>query len=92
MRKMRNIYDVIKNIKRLINRFLIDAPNLKIKYIEQLYNIEKEIRYMAPELVWDYVYTKFITKFIPPESELDYKILSVWTTKSVEELKELEDK
>lgn len=92
MRKMRNIHDVLKNINRLINRFLIDVPNEKLKYINKLTNIENDIRYMAPELVWDYVYNEFVANFVPPESELEYKILSIWTTKSVEELKNMEDK
>lgn len=34
------------------------------------------------------MYDRLIVAFIPPQTEMDYKVLSIWTTKTVEELKE----
>ena len=34
------------------------------------------------------MYDRLIVDFIPPKTEIDYKVLSIWTTKSVAELKE----
>ena len=53
-----------------------------------LEDLEYRLRFKAPELVWEYTYIVLITKFIPPKTEIDYQVLSIWTTKSVEELKE----
>ena len=51
-------------------------------------NIEYSLRFKAPEDTWNYVYDRLIINFIPPETEIDYKVLSIWTMKSTEELKE----
>lgn len=75
---MRDIFKVLKQIKELSN---------DKEFLEVIEDIENDLRYKAPEDSWNYVYDKFIVNYIPPETEIDYKILSIWTTKSVEELK-----
>ena len=80
---MRNIFDVLKQIKEIL-----DEDNKYSKTIEKIDNIEYSLEYKAPEEKWNYVYEKLIVDFIPPETEIDYKILSIWTTKTIEELKE----
>ena len=49
--------------------------------------MEYSLKYRPPEDYFDYVYDKLITSFILPKTDIDYKVLSIWTTKSVEELK-----
>ena len=80
---MRNIFDVLKQIKNALGE---DNEYSKIK--AGIDEIEYSLRYKASEDVWNYVYDKLIVDFIPPETEIDYKVLSIWTTKTVEELKE----
>ena len=78
----RNICDVLNQIEiELCKNGNYDS------YIKKLNITRKDIEFKAPECVWNYVFFKFIILFIPPESEIDFKILSIWTTKSVEELK-----
>lgn len=79
---MRDIFKVLKQIK--------EALGENNEYSEMkcgIDDLEYELRYKAPEDTWDYAYDKLITNFIPPETEIDYKVLSIWTTKSIEELK-----
>ncbi|CDE11086.1 unknown [Clostridium sp. CAG:354] len=80
---MRNIFDVLKQIKNALGE---DNEYSEIK--AGIDEIEYSLRYKASEDVWNYVYDKLIVDFIPPETEIDYKVLSIWTTKTVEELKE----
>ena len=80
---MRNIFDVLKQIKNSLGE---DNEYSEIK--AGIDEIEYSLRYKASEDVWNYVYDKLIVDFIPPETEIDYKVLSIWTTKTVEELKE----
>lgn len=79
---MRNIFLVLEQIKEALEE---DNEYSEIK--AGIDDIEYALRYKAPEDVWNYVYDKLIINFIPPETEIDYKVLSVWTTKTVEELK-----
>jgi hypothetical protein len=80
---VRNIFDVLKQIKNALGE---DNEYSEIK--AGIDEIEYSLRYKASEDVWNYVYDKLIVDFIPPETEIDYKVLSIWTTKTVEELKE----
>lgn len=80
---MRDIFKVIEQIRNVLGE---DNEYSEIK--ASLEDLEYSLRFKAPELVWDYTYIVLITKFIPPKTEIDYQVLSVWTTKSVEELKE----
>lgn len=80
---MRDIFKVIEQIRNVLGE---DNEYSEIK--ASLEDLEYRLRFKAPELVWDYTYIVLITKFIPPKTEIDYQVLSVWTTKSVEELKE----
>ena len=80
---MRDIFDVLKQIKEALGE---DNEYSEIK--AGIDDIEDSLKYKSPEDVWDYVYEKLIIDFIPPETEIDYKVLSIWTTKTVEELKE----
>ena len=82
----RNIFQVLKQIKEALGE---DNEYSEIKYVG-IENIEYSLRYRPKEDVWNYVYDKLITDFIPPKTETDYKVLSIWTTKSIEELKESE--
>lgn len=50
--------------------------------------MEYSLKYKPPENIWNYVFDKLITVFIPPSTDTDYKVLSIWTTKSVEDLKQ----
>lgn len=80
---MRNIFEVLEQIKEALGE---DNEYSEIK--AGIDDIEYSLRFKAPEDTWNYVYDKLITNFIPPETEIDYKVLSIWTIKSVEELKE----
>lgn len=80
---MRNIFKVLEQIKDVLKE------NEEYGEIEaNIENIEYSLRFKAPEDAWNYVYDKLIVNFIPPEAEIDYEVLSIWTTKSVAELKE----
>lgn len=80
---MRNIFDVLKQIKEALGE---DNEYSEIKAGTD--KIEYSLGFKAPEDRWNYVYEKLIVDFIPPETEIEYKVLSIWTTKTVEELKE----
>ena len=80
---MRNIFEVLKQIKEALGE---DNEYSEIK--AGIDDIEYSLRFKAPEDTWNYVYDKLIVNFIPPITEIDYKVLSIWTTKTVEELKE----
>lgn len=80
---MRNIYKVLEQIKESLGE---DNEYSEIK--AGIDDIEYSLRFKAPEDIWNYVYDRLIVEFIPPQTEIDYKVLSIWTTKSVEELKE----
>lgn len=80
---MRDIFEVLKQIKEALGE---DNEYSEIK--AGIDDIEYALRYKAPEDKWNYVYDKLIVDFIPPQTEIDYKVLSIWTTKTVEELKE----
>ena len=80
---MRDIFKVLEQIKDVLKE------NEEYGEIEaNIENIEYSLRFKAPEDTWNYVYDKLIVNFIPPETEIDYKVLSIWTMKSVVELKE----
>ena len=80
---MRDIFKVLKQIKDVLKE------NEEYGEIEaNIENIEYSLRFKAPEDTWNYVYDRLIVKFIPLETEIDYKVLSIWTTKSVAELKD----
>ena len=80
---MRDIFKVLEQIKETLGE---DNEYSEIK--AGIDDIEYSLRFKAPEDTWNYVYDKLIVNFIPPETEIDYKVLSIWTTKSVVELKE----
>ncbi len=82
---MRNILDVLNQIKDALGE---DNEYSEIK--AGIENIEYSLGFKAPEDSWNYVYDRLIVEFIPPETEIDYKVLSIWTTKTVEELKKEE--
>ena len=80
---MRDIFKVLEQIKNVLKE------NEEYGEIEaNIDNIEYSLRFKAPEDTWNYVYDRLIVSFIPPETEIDYKVLSIWTTKNVEKLKE----
>ena len=80
---MRDIFKVLEQIKEVLKE------NEEYGEIEaNIENIEYSLGFKAPEDRWNYVYDKLIVGFIPPQTEIDYKVLSIWTTKTVEELKE----
>ena len=80
---MRDIFKVLEQIKDVLKE------NEEYGEIEaNIENIEYSLRFKAPEDVWNYVYDRLILDFIQPETEIDYKVLSIWTMKTVEELKE----
>ena len=82
---MRDIFKVLEQIKEILNE------NEEYDEIRSnIENIEHSLRFTAPEDVWNKVYDRLISSFIPPKTDIDYKILSIWTTKSIEELKKLE--
>lgn len=80
---MRDIFKVLEQIKESLGE---DNEYSEIK--AGIDDIEYSLRYKSPEDVWNYVYDRLIVEFIPPKTEIDYKVLSIWTTKSVAELKE----
>lgn len=80
----RDIYKVLEKIEQVLKE--------DEKYRNKIEHIKNSLRFKPPEDEWNYVYDVLITDFIPPNSETAYKVLSIWTTKSIEELKEMEDK
>ena len=80
---MRDIFKVLEQIKDVLKE---DEEYGEIE--ANIENIEYSLRFKAPEDRWNYVYDRLIVDFIPPETEIDYKVLSIWTTKTVKELKE----
>lgn len=80
---MRDMFKVLEQIKEALGE---DNEYSEIK--AGIDDIEYSLRFKAPEDTWNYVYDRLIVEFIPPETEIDYKVLSIWTTKTVEELKE----
>lgn len=80
---MRDIFKVLEQIKESLGE---DNEYSEIK--AGIDDIEYSLKYKSPEDVWNYVYDRLIVGFIPPETEIDYKVLSIWTTKTVEELEE----
>ena len=80
---MRDIFNVLEQIKEVLGE--------NNEYSEMkcgIEDIEYSLRFKAPEDKWNYVYDKLIDNFIPPQTDIDYKVLSIWTTKSIEELKQ----
>lgn len=80
---MRDIFKVLEQIKEALGE---DNEYSEIK--TGIDDIEYSLSFKAPEDTWNYVYDRLIINFIPPKTEIDYKVLSIWTTKTVEELKE----
>ena len=80
---MRDIFKVLEQIKESLGE---DNEYSEIK--AGIDDIEYALRYISPEDIWNYVYNRLIVYFIPPETEIDYKVLSIWTMKSIAELKE----
>ena len=78
---MRILSKVLEEIKEVLEE---DNEYSEIK--ADIEDVEYSLRYTASELQWDYVYEKIIIAFIEPKTEIDYKVLSIWTTKSIEEL------
>ena len=80
---MRDIFKVLEQIKDILKE------NEEYGEIEaNIENIEYSLGFKAPEDTWNYMYDRLIVDFIPPKTEIDYKVLSIWTTKTVKELKE----
>lgn len=80
---MRDIFKVLEQIKEALGE---DNEYSEIK--AGVEDIEYSLRYKAPEDYWNFVFEKLIVDFIPPQTEIDYKVLSIWTTKTIAELKE----
>ena len=80
---MRDIFKLLEQIKEALGE---DNEYSEVK--AGIDDIEYSLRFNAPEDTWNYVYDRLIINFIPPQAEIDYKVLSIWTTKTVEELKE----
>ena len=81
---MKDIFKVLEQIKEALGE---DNEYSEIK--AGIDDIEYSLRFKAPEEdTWNYVYDRLIVDFIPPNTEIDYKVLTIWTTKSVAELKE----
>lgn len=88
---MRDLKDVINQILQVI----VSEYDYEALYIA-LDEILEKIKFKAPELIiaekwWDMTYNCLKQFVIPPREELDYKILSIWTLKSIEDLKKVED-
>ena len=81
----RNIYDVLNQIQGIL-----ETDEQYEEMVLSIDDLKYALRFKAPEDTWNFVYDKFITEFIPPKTETAYKVLSIWTTKSVEELKKVE--
>lgn len=79
---MRDIFKVLKQIKETLGE---DNEYSEMKC--GIDDLEYALRYKAPEDQWNFIYDRLITNFIPPETQTDYRVLSIWTTKSIEELK-----
>jgi len=81
---MRDINKVLEEIRKILKK---DEEYGEIE--ANIDNIKGALRFHPPEDKWDYVFDKLIKTFILPKTETDYKVLSIWSTKSVEESKGL---
>ncbi len=84
---MRDLKEVINQIMRLIDSE--DNENDYVVLYIVLDKILEKIKYKAPELIikenwWNIVYSILDKYVIPPKKEIDYKILSIWTMRSIE--------
>lgn len=88
MKNKRNLVNVLIEIKSELKRNRCDECIInKIDFKLNLY------KYKSPEeldKLWERVFEDIIIWFIPIDREIDYKILSIWTCKSIDELKKLE--
>lgn len=83
----RDIFNVLDKIKGVIEKSKDYSQETREEYISLINFIKKDLYYKAPELHWFHVQQAFIFYFLNPKCETDWEILSIWTTKSVKELK-----
>ena len=82
----KNVHDVLEKIKNVLNGSHDDY--YKMLATQEIDILESTLRYIPQEWRGTQIYNELINEFIPPETEVDYKVLSIWTDKSIEALKE----
>lgn len=83
----------MRDLSKVLNDILNVIPKPEEDLIISLCKIRESVRYSAPELIgmwWDEVHSilmSYITE--NPIQDWQYEVWSIFTTKSVDELKEL---
>lgn len=82
-----------RNLEDVIEEMIKEIPSSEQRFINQLKDNQTSVNFSAPELLgmwWDEVHGT-LCSHIPeiPNEEWQFKVLSIFSTKSVEELKEI---
>jgi len=82
-----------RNLSNIIQQMIDEIPFDEQDFINNLKDNQSSVSCVAPELIsmwWNVVY-ETLWCFIPekPNEEWQFKILSIFSTKTVEELKEI---
>jgi len=82
-----------RSLVNVIQEAINEIPETEIKFIKQLKHNQRNVPFTAPELMyikWDEIHS-ILWKYIPekPTEEWHFKVLSVFSTKSVDELKKI---
>ena len=82
-----------RNLVNIIQQMIDEIPITEQDFINSLKDNQNSVSYAAPELMsmwWNEVH-ETLWYFIPekPNKEWQFKILSIFSTKTVEELKEI---
>jgi hypothetical protein len=84
----------MRDLSKVLNDILEVIPKPEEDLIISLCKIRESIRYSAPELIsmwWDEAHGTLIdyVSITKPMKDWEYRVWSIFTTRSVEEIKEL---
>jgi len=82
-----------RNLETVIKNIINEIPNSEESFISQLKDNQSSVHFAAPELMnmwWNEVHST-LCSYIPekPNQEWQFKVLSIFSTRSVGELKQL---
>jgi len=82
-----------RNLVNIIQKMICEIPKTEIKFINRLKTSQQNVLFTAPELRylrWEEVH-ETLWGFIPnmPTEEWQFKVLSIFSTKTLDELKEI---
>jgi hypothetical protein len=80
----------MRNIVEVIDQMILKIPSTEVNLIKGLNKIKNSANYTAPELMqgrWYQVSSALSQSFKPPEEDWQFEVLSIFSTKSVGEIK-----